>query len=205
MRPAVNIELNKTQTEQLENMARSLTLAARFVLRANMILLTAEGYSQRIIGQHLGCNHKTIGAWQRRWISAGIQGLLTERPGRGRKAWVLRLVGQEVIRKTLEETPEHASEWTARGMAKAMGVAAATVRKIWEMHSLDPNILAAYTCCPAAQLDEVLTPDAAHIRDEISGPDDPLTSTQEAEMPPAEGAATEPFDGSRPIDPIVSA
>lgn len=71
---------------------------------------------------------------------------------------MLPLVGQEVIQKTLEETPEHASEWTARGMAKALGVAAATVSKIWKMHDLDPHDLASYTYCPAVHLDEVRVP-----------------------------------------------
>lgn len=201
MRPAVSIKLTKTQTNQLGTMARSLTLAPRFVERAHMILLTADGYSQRDIGQYLECNFKTVGHWQRRWIAGGCTALMKERRGRGRKAWVLPHVGPEVIRKTLEETPEQGTEWTTRSMAKAMGVAAATVGKIWKMIGLDPHNLASYTYCPAAQLDEVFTPDRVHIPPEIFDPDAPQTSLQEAEMPLAEGAATEPVDGSRPIDP----
>lgn len=198
MRSALSIKLNKTQTEQLENMARSLTLPARFVRRAHMILLTADGHSQRDIGQYLGCNFKTVRQWQQRWIAGGCTGLMTGRHGRGRKAWVLPKVGPEVIRKTLEETPEHASEWTTRSMANAMGVAAATVSKIWKMHGLDPHDLASYTYCPPVQLDEVFTPDRA------LNPDD-HSLVEECKMPPAEGAATESIDGFSGIDPLAPA
>lgn len=198
MRPAVSIKLTKTQTNQLETMARSLTLPARFVLRAHMILLTADGHSQRDIGRYLGCNFKTIGAWQRRWIAGGCTALMKERRGRGRRAWVLPKVGPEVIRKTLEETPEQGTEWTTRSMANAMGVAAATVSKIWKMHDLDPHDLAACTYCPPVQLDEVFTPDRA------LNPDD-HSLVEECKMPPAEGAAPESIDGFSGIDPLAPA
>lgn len=139
MREIVRIKLSKTEEARLEGMARSRTLPARVVQRATMILLTADGRSQRDIGEQLGCNFKTVGEWQRRWIAEGFEGIEKERPGRGRKAWVLPVVTHEIVRRTIEETPEHGTHWSTRGMAKVMGVGPTTVGTIWKQHGLKPH------------------------------------------------------------------
>jgi transposase len=135
----VRIELTKDELEQLEGIVRSRTVEARLAQRAKMVLLTAEGHSQKEIAEILGCNVKTVGEWQRRWVDAGFGGIEKERPGRGRKAWVIPVVSQELLRKTLEETPNEATHWSTRRMAKALGIGATTVRKVWRQHGLKPH------------------------------------------------------------------
>ncbi len=139
MREPVRIELTNDERERLEGMTRSRTLAARLVQRAKMILLSAEGQSQRDIAEVLGCNFKTVGEWQRRWIAAGLEGIEKERPGRGRKSWVVSAVSQELLRKTMEDSPDQATHWSTRRMAKALGIGATTVRKVWKQHGLKPH------------------------------------------------------------------
>ena len=139
MREFVRIELTTTERERLESTARSRTLAARIVQRAKIILLTAGGHSQRAVAEALGCNVKTVREWQSRWMAEGFKGIEKERPGRGRKAWVLPNVSRELIRKTVEDTPEEATHWSTRRMAKAMGIGATLVRKIWKQHGLKPH------------------------------------------------------------------
>ncbi len=136
MRDFVRIELTSIERERLESTARSRTLAARMVQRAKIILLTAEGHSQMDIAEALDCNVKTVHEWQARWMAEGFKGIEKERPGRGRKAWVLPNVSRELIRKTVEDTPEEATHWSTRRMAKAMGIGATLVRKIWKQHGL---------------------------------------------------------------------
>lgn len=63
MREFVRIDLTNEDRERLEGMARMRTLAARLVQRARMILLSAEGPSQREIGEALGFKFKTVGEW----------------------------------------------------------------------------------------------------------------------------------------------
>jgi len=118
VRELVRIELTHGDRERLEGMTRGRTLAARLVQRAKMILLTAEGHSQREIAEVLGCNFKTVGEWQRRWIAEGFEGIEKERPGRGRKSWVIPVVSQELLRKTLEEVPDEATHWSTRRMRR---------------------------------------------------------------------------------------
>jgi transposase len=150
------MELSSDDRERLEGMARSRNLAARLVQRASMILLTAEGRSQREIGEILGCNFKTVGEWQRRWLAAGFEGIEIEKPGRGRKAWVVPSVGPEVIRKTIEETPEQGTHWSTRRMAKVMGIGATTVRTIWIQHGLKPHRIESFKLSNDPRFEEKL-------------------------------------------------
>jgi hypothetical protein len=45
----------------------------------------------------------------------------------------------EVIRKTQESPPHEATHWTARAMAKTMGLGVVTVQRIWKAHGLSPH------------------------------------------------------------------
>jgi len=45
----------------------------------------------------------------------------------------------EVIRLTQSDPPHEATHWTLRAMAKAVGLAASTVREIWKAHGLSPH------------------------------------------------------------------
>lgn len=139
MRDFVRIELTAMERERLESMARGRRLAARMVQRAKIVLLTAAGHSQGQVAEALGCNVKTVRRWQERWIAEGFKGIETERPGRGRKAWVSPVVSQELVRKTVEDKPEESTHWSTRKMAKAMGIGATLVRKIWKQHGLKPH------------------------------------------------------------------
>jgi transposase len=120
-------------------MARSRTLSARSVLRAKIVLHRATGESFRDLGQALGCAHRT--AWQclKRWEEAGFDGLEKERPGRGRKSWVIAVKGQEVLQKTTQEQPVNATHWSRASMAQATGVSESTVGRIWRQNGLKPH------------------------------------------------------------------
>ena len=44
-----------------------------------------------------------------------------------------------MLRLTRDPPPHEATHWTARAMAKAVGLAVATVQKIWKAHGLAPH------------------------------------------------------------------
>ena len=131
-------------------------MAARMVQRAKIVLLTAAGHSQGQVAEALGCNVKTVRRWQERWIAEGFKGIETERPGRGRKAWVSPVVSQELVRKTVEDKPEESTHWSTRKMAKAMGIGATLVRKIWKQHGLKPHRIETFKLSNDPQFEEKL-------------------------------------------------
>ena len=150
------IGLTEEQRERLEGMARSRTLPARLVQRAQMILLSAQGQSQREIGSMLGCDFKTVGEWQRRWQANGFEGLEKERPGRGRKAWIVPGISEDLVRLTLEGKPENATHWSTRRMAEVFQVGPTTVRKIWRLHGLKPHRVESFKLSNDPQFEEKL-------------------------------------------------
>jgi hypothetical protein len=46
-----------------------------------------------------------------------------------------------VIQKTTQEKPAHATHWSTRTMAAAVGLSEATVRRIWHKHGLKPHLV----------------------------------------------------------------
>jgi hypothetical protein len=46
---------------------------------------------------------------------------------------------EAVIVRTLESSPENATHWSSRGMAKANGLSVSTVQRIWRASGLQPH------------------------------------------------------------------
>jgi transposase len=135
----VRIELSKVERERLEGMTRSRTLPSRLVLRARIVLLAAEGLSNRAIGMDLGIDFKSAMRWRNRFLAERFDGIERERPGRGRKAVIQAEAVQEVVQSTLQTKPEGATHWSVRSMAKVSGLGKSTIHRIWKSHGLKPH------------------------------------------------------------------
>jgi hypothetical protein len=46
---------------------------------------------------------------------------------------------EQVIVRTLEETPRGETHWSSRGMAKASGLGRTTIQQIWQAFGLQPH------------------------------------------------------------------
>lgn len=113
----------------------------RLVTRAKIVLLAADGWTNREIACELEVKRETVGLWRKRFAARGIAGIEKDAPGRGRKATVqYGEIEAEVIRKTTQETPRNATHWSTRTMAAAMGISEASVRRIWHRSGLKPHL-----------------------------------------------------------------
>ncbi len=139
MREPVRIELSETERERLVGMTRSRTLPSRLVLRARIVLLAAEGLSNRVIGANLSIDFKTVMRWRNRFLAERFDGIERERPGRGRKAVIAVEAVQDVVHTTLQVKPEGTTHWSVRSMAKASGLGKSTIHRIWKAHGLKPH------------------------------------------------------------------
>jgi len=72
-------------------------------------------------------------------MAEGVDGLLRDRTRPPGKAPVAAERVAEVVRLTLARPPHQATHWTARAMAKAVGLAVSTVQDIWKAHGLSPH------------------------------------------------------------------
>ncbi len=73
-----------------------------------------------------------------------IAGLEKDAPRPGRKPRITAKLVRELIAKTTQQTPPNATHWSTRSMAAAMGISAASVRRIWRAHGLKPHRTATF-------------------------------------------------------------
>jgi len=139
-RPKVELSLSGEQRGALERWARRPKTAQALALRARIVLRCAEGLSNGAVAVEFGVHAATVGKWRRRFVAEGLDGLLDEpRPGAPRRISDAQV--EEVIRRTLEGTPQMATHWSTRSMAAATGRSQRAVSRIWRAFALQPHRL----------------------------------------------------------------
>ena len=117
MRRAPPIELSGEELTALQRTVRSSRSSGREVFRARIVLLAAEGLESRDIAEQLGTGPNTVSKCRRRFAEQRRAGLI-DRPGRGRKPHYGREIIERIVEDTVHRTPEQATHWSTRTMAK---------------------------------------------------------------------------------------
>jgi transposase len=141
MRKDVEVRLGARDRERLEGVVADRNRAQKHVWRARIILATAEGCGTAEVMRRAGVSKPCVWRWQRRFMEAGVDGLLQDKTRRPGKAPVTDAVVARVVARTLGDPPGETTHWTSRAMAEAIGLAVSTVQKIWRAHGLAPHRL----------------------------------------------------------------
>ena len=137
-RPKKPLTISTGEREQLEAWASSRSLAHGQVRRARIVLMSADGMSNKAIAARLGLSMPTVGKWRERYRTEGIQGLYAEvRPGRPRTISDEKVAA--AVRRTLQSAPKNATHWTVRLMAEQTKLSKSTVHRIWRAFGLQPH------------------------------------------------------------------
>jgi putative transposase len=137
-RPKSALTLSEQENEQLKVISNSRSLPHGLVTRAQIILLAAQGATNRSIAEKLGFSMQSVCKWRQRYLEQGIEGLHDElRPGRPRSISDEKVA--ILIRKTLNTKPQDGTHWTIRSMAKETHVSRQTVHRIWNAFGLQPH------------------------------------------------------------------
>jgi len=136
-RPKQPLSLSRDERLQLESIAGSRSLPHGLVIRAQIVLMAADGKSNTVIADRLRLSKPTVGIWRQRYLDHGIQGLHEElKPGRP------RTVSDEkvalLVRKTLNTKPKDGTHWSVRTIARETRLSRATVHRIWSAFGLQP-------------------------------------------------------------------
>jgi transposase len=135
---AVRIVLSDDERGELERRMRRRKIARADAIRAEIVLLAADGLTNLAIADRLGITRLTVATWRKRFAAKRLDGLGDEpRPGAPRKIGDEKIA--EVVTCTLERMPRDATHWSTRSMAKASGVSTSTVHRIWRAFSLQPH------------------------------------------------------------------
>jgi transposase len=140
MRIAEKVELSEAQREELERLVRSRTAPVRLASRAKMVLMAADGKQDQQIGEELGIARQTVARWRGRFIEAGIKGIEKDAPRPGRKPKIAARRVQTIVEMTTQAKPVDATHWSTRSMARAAGLSASSVARIWRRHGLKPHL-----------------------------------------------------------------
>ncbi len=128
----------------LERLVSDRNTLQKHVWRARIVLLSGDRLGTMEIMRRAGKSKPTVWRWQARYIEAGVEGLLHDRPrGPGK-----RPLGEEVtalvLTKTMREKPPKATHWSVRTMGKAVGISHTSVQRIWGAHGLKPHLVSTF-------------------------------------------------------------
>lgn len=140
MKVAPNISLTDQERKTLTTWSRGRSTPARLVLRAKIVLAAAEGLLNKDIAEQCGTSKKTVSLWRARFAEQRLAGIESDAPRPGRTPSIEKDVIEQIVRKTTQEKPPAATQWSTRTMAKAVGVSKATVSRVWRAHGLKPHL-----------------------------------------------------------------
>jgi transposase len=137
-RPKVALILMDDERVRLESLAHRSRTAPHLARRARIILTCAEGHDNKVVAKRLRMSQTTVCKWRGRFLRDRLDGLYDEpRPGSPRRISDDQI--EQVIVRTLEETPRGATHWSSRNMAKASGLGRTMVQQIWRAFGLQPH------------------------------------------------------------------
>ncbi len=137
-RPLSPLQVSDSDRAILERWLRRPKTAQALAKRAQIVLSCAEGQSNGAVAEQWGLTRQTVGKWRSRFLRTGVDGLLDEpRPGAPRT--ITDEDVERVITLTLESTPEDATHWSTRSMARASGLSQSAISRIWRAFALQPH------------------------------------------------------------------
>ena len=99
----------------------------------------------------------TVWRWQERYLEAGVDGLARDKTRPGRKKPLSSQVKLAVLTKTAAERPPDATHWSARMMARAVGISHRSVQRIWAEAGLKPHLVRTFKLSNDPQFAEKVT------------------------------------------------
>jgi transposase len=137
-RKLVPLTVTDEERDILQRWIRRRKTAQALAQRAQLVLVAADGRSNQAIARSLRLTPWTVGKWRRRFLAQRLDGLLDEpRPGAPRT--ITDADVERVITLTLESTPQDATHWSTRSMARRTGMSQSAVSRIWRAFGLQPH------------------------------------------------------------------
>lgn len=141
------LALTAAERAELEAMARSRTLAAALVQRAQLILALVAGQSYADLRTRFGLTDPRIARWRQRFVARRVAGLY-DRPRSGRGDRVEPALEAKILALTQQPPPAPYTHWTTRRLAARLHVSHMTVQRVWQRAGLQPHRLERYVASP---------------------------------------------------------
>ena len=133
------VELSAQDRQRLVAIVADRNSPQKHVWRAQIVLLTADGYGTAEIMRRTDTSKTAVWRWQERFMTDGVSGLMRDKTRPSRIPPLSTEVEQHVVARTLEDPPGETTHWTAAAMAKETGISVSSVQRIWRRHGLQPH------------------------------------------------------------------
>ncbi|HEV2231211.1 MAG TPA: helix-turn-helix domain-containing protein [Thermoplasmata archaeon] len=158
MRQAGVVRLTRAERRQLSGWSEGAGVPARLARRARIVLEAAEGRANEGIAERLGTSPGTVGRWRRRFLMARLPGIERDAPRSGRPPVLPSSTIRVIVRTTLERPPPDVPRWSARRLARVVGVGKTTVQRIWKANDIESGRRATPTVAiPVSDFSERVT------------------------------------------------
>jgi transposase len=138
-RDGVSFEVSAADRVRLERIAADRNSPQKHGWRARIILATADGCGTAEIMRRAGVSKPSVWRWQRRFMEAGVDGLLRDKTRKPGLPPLAAPLVERVVQLTLADPPGETTHWTGRAMAAATGISLRSVQRIWAAHGLEPH------------------------------------------------------------------
>jgi transposase len=145
-------ELSAADRTALQRVVSSGTSEQRLVVRARIVLLSAEGQADGAVAAQVGVNRHTVRLWRQRFGEQGMAGL-ADAPGRGRKPYLDAKIKEAIVTGAVQP-PAHRTRWSCRSMARAQKVSASTVQRLWYSNDIQPHLTRTFKVSTDAHFEE---------------------------------------------------
>lgn len=137
MRRAVPVHLEWDQRRRLSDLAQAGGTSPRISRRAAIVIRAAEGHTNLAIARELGISTAAVARWRQRFVAHGVAGVLHDAPRSGRPPVISASQVVDLIRTTLDEMPPGGRRWSARSLARRVGIGKSSVQRIWKSHGIE--------------------------------------------------------------------
>ena len=140
MRVAAPVRLTDDERVTIEDLLRVRETPVGIARRCRAMLLAEGKATNEEIAATVGAHVNSVASWRRRYLTDGLNGLLSDRPRSGRPSTILDAKRAEVVQMTTQENPPGETHWSRATMAVASGLSESTIGRIWRVHGLKPHL-----------------------------------------------------------------
>lgn len=126
----------------LERLAADGKTPQKLAARARIVLMSGRNLGTMAIAREARVSKPAVWRWQDAYMEGGIERLRKDK-GKGPKAGKPRIsddVRLKIVTMAAKEKPANATHWSARMLAKQVGVSHSTVERVWKEHGLKPHL-----------------------------------------------------------------
>src|SRR5436853_3554520 len=136
-----SIQLSPEDRATLEGWVANRNSPQKWVWRARIVLMWAQGDGLTAIVRATGKTKRTAYRWRDRYIARGIEGLKRDATRPSRKPPLSAEVIKRVVDMTLHQKPTAGTHWSVRKLAKVAAISPSSVQRIWAAHELKPHLV----------------------------------------------------------------